>query len=119
MATDYDALSEVKINSKYYRDKLIAHNSAYADNPVYLYGNAAEKEYKRLVNEASLTEGSSPTLANLPAGSVIHRFYVAGAWEARGTARTDIVCVYIAPRSVAAVPTDKVNGKDIREFSGD
>lgn len=82
MATDYDALSEAKINSTYYRDKLIEHDLVYANDPVYLYGNAAEKEYKRLVNEALVTEGD-----DVPVGKVF------GAISARNTRQALFVAV--------------------------
>ena len=37
-----------------------------------------------------LANGGSPTLANLPAGTVVRRYYSGSAWPARGTARTDL-----------------------------
>lgn len=61
----------------------------------------------------------APTITDAPAGSVFYREYVSGAWQARGSARTDIHVGFIAPRSVTATPPDKVNGMDFREFNGD
>ena len=52
-------------------------------------------------------DGFQPSLENLPAGSMVARRYVSGAYPPRGTSRTDIVVNWIGPvYPPAALDTD-------------
>lgn len=53
---DYDSVDEEHIRRRYFRDKLISYDPAIADEHVYLYGDASEVEYYRLVNEGLISE---------------------------------------------------------------
>ncbi|KNX38116.1 hypothetical protein VV01_14735 [Luteipulveratus halotolerans] len=55
---------------------------------------------------------AAATVDDLPAGATITRRYVSGAWQARGTTRTDITCNYLAATATDPNPTDYVSGSD-------
>lgn len=55
--------------------------------------------------------GSSPTYANIPAGSVIAVVKSGGVWPNRPTTRTDVVCQWIGQDpSPSVVTSPAVNG---------
>jgi len=49
--------------------------------------------------------GSSPTLANIPAGSVITVYKAAGVWPSRPTSRTDITVMFVGADPSPAIVT--------------
>lgn len=57
MAEDYTLKNPASIRTTYFRNKLIAYNISYANDPRYLYNNdTAETEYFRLLNTGVMEE---------------------------------------------------------------
>ena len=63
---DYDTTGEGYVRRKYFRDKLIEHDAALADDVKLLYGNAAETLFFSLVNSGAIVEsGGTGTASDL------------------------------------------------------
>lgn len=56
---------------------------------------------------------STPTVANIPAGSTLSRIYTGTSWPARGTSRTDVVVQWIDFTSAAPTPPEALAEHDI------
>jgi len=81
--------------------------SSVQDDQVLTYESASSKWQ----NQNS--QGGSPTIESLPAGSTVSRIYGGSSWPVRGTSRTDIIVQWIDFTGSAPTPPGALAEHDI------